>query len=959
MQHSTSAPPSPSHRHGHQTPSRMPVSQTPSPYLSPQPSGFMQPYLGVTRRRLLIPTVRRSSDGNSPKFGSKPASRLARSTSGSASHHSSPDPGSIQRPPTLVGKEWIGAECRFEVLEEFELEGYQIYAVEKWVVERTRPITVLTVYTGDPKHKIAVTALSPTPSLMHHEAQVEWEKALQVLRRDGARPKETDRGTLMVTSLANFRSDFTIVQIPDGNYLHAREQLWTNINLLRMGCSGRSALTLQKPGETTIDRFVSMYNFPDKIRCGDLFNATVLGLVKAVQASLAIFGMFDLNYERNGLLCDITVDGIQKWITEIGEPHLHVEPMERVADPTIVSALLSLVFTMRNKLHDLGQLVPRDPFLEPRGFVNSLTVFHYTSRNHSHPLPEPSSNIALIEAIDAAHDRFKQSEPFKVHRVLKSKIGDLTTDLRTATNQNHSGSNMETTSNLSLFVTGVLSRGKDVSASLQYLWSGRVLDLKTRRVGWTSDGEREEDLEVTKSDGKSTDEEHELPSGIHWSGRVQRKIGSWTALGRAKKMSVDISGRAWPWTHPAETAQETHTPVGPTVVITSGEDDYALSSGQVSPIWEHPTTASSSAFDRLHSAIPTAASSSVNISEYDRKLNEFDQKRSQKRNPAHRIVTWSDPKSIHGNFGRTESSSDGYGTETTWGDSHEVPFGGGENWTRKRLINSQLQRRRSFADVNRLKGTRVLPIERMKIDVELCGQLLIMHRRENHLQNMIKCMEQLCYTLSETNSTLRDEYQEHNEKLSPFLSRGSVISEVESIRLKADSMAQETKALQYESAQFRPEYLWSIAEPARRRTLELREKVFGTGRRLPPGVSGAHGQFNRLQWTLDGQGRLVDSFGKDESEVEEELALGDLVQFLEGGEEEDEEDVVQHPSLKPTWLLKFFTSWGARWGASAAILKKNDDTATAQATPIGTMTPRAQSPVPTPSPTPLGLQARK
>lgn len=68
-----------------------------------------------------------------------------------------------------------------------------------------------------------------------------------------------------------------------------------------------------------------MYNFPDKIRYGDLFNATVLGLVKAVQASLAIFGMFDLNYERNGLLCDVTVDGIQKWIIEIGEPHLYVE----------------------------------------------------------------------------------------------------------------------------------------------------------------------------------------------------------------------------------------------------------------------------------------------------------------------------------------------------------------------------------------------------------------------------------------------------------------------------------------------------------------------------------------------------------------------------------------------------------------------------------------------------------
>jgi len=151
-----------------------------------------------------------------------------------------------------------------------------------------------------------------------------------------------------------------------------------------------------------------------------------------------------------------------------------------------------------------------------------------------------------------------------------------------------------------------------------------------------------------------------------------------------------------------------------------------------------------------------------------------------------------------------------------------------------------------------------------------------------------------------------------------------------------------------------------IASPARRRTLELREKVFGTGRRLPQGASGAHGRFNRLQWTLDGEGRLVDSVGRDESEVEEEAALGDLVEVLEGMEEEDEEDVVEHPSLKPTWLLRFFTNWVARWGASAAILKKNDDPPIVPTTPqTGGVTPRAQSPIPTPSPTPLGLWARK
>jgi hypothetical protein len=135
MQHPASTPASLANSPSQYNLSRTSVSQMTSPYLSPQSSGFTVPqYLGVTRRRLLIPTVRRSSDGNSPKIASRPVSRLARSTSGSTSHHSSPDPGATPRPLTWAGKEWIGVDCRFEILEELELEGYQIYAVEKWYV---------------------------------------------------------------------------------------------------------------------------------------------------------------------------------------------------------------------------------------------------------------------------------------------------------------------------------------------------------------------------------------------------------------------------------------------------------------------------------------------------------------------------------------------------------------------------------------------------------------------------------------------------------------------------------------------------------------------------------------------------------------------------------------------------------------------------------------------------------
>ena len=56
-----------------------------------------------------------------------------------------------------VGLEWFGLPAQFEIVAlDIELEGYQMYAVEKWIVERDRPVTVLVVYTGDPAHKVRV-----------------------------------------------------------------------------------------------------------------------------------------------------------------------------------------------------------------------------------------------------------------------------------------------------------------------------------------------------------------------------------------------------------------------------------------------------------------------------------------------------------------------------------------------------------------------------------------------------------------------------------------------------------------------------------------------------------------------------------------------------------------------------------------------------------------------------------
>lgn len=57
-------------------------------------------------------------------------------------------------------------------------------------------------------------------------------------------------------------------------------------------------------------------------------------------------------------------------------------------------------------------------------------------------------------------------------------------------------------------------------------------------------------------------------------------------------------------------------------------------------------------------------------------------------------------------------------------------FDGG--WLRFTLI-----RRRSFHDLDTFRGIEVLTPERMKIDVEICGQMLIIYRRAEHLQNVI------------------------------------------------------------------------------------------------------------------------------------------------------------------------------------------------------------------------------
>lgn len=149
----------------------------------------------------------------------------------------------------------------------------------------------------------------------------------------------------------------------------------------------------------------------------------------------------------------------------------------------------------------------------------------------------------------------RQGEAYKVHRVLKSKLDDLATDLRTADGPGSGITGLKPTTDLGAIVKTILSgtSGKEGAASLRHLWSGRPEQIgrkrKEREAVWSEgereDGEREwkerekQEAKANKErdkterererDAKSTDDDGDYLGGRPWGGRMQRKIENWTA----------------------------------------------------------------------------------------------------------------------------------------------------------------------------------------------------------------------------------------------------------------------------------------------------------------------------------------------------------------------------------------------------------------------------------------------
>ncbi|ERS96633.1 sin3 complex subunit [Sporothrix schenckii 1099-18] len=276
-------------------------------------------------------------------------------TTGMASSAPAPNRRHVVTPDPVSFRYLEQDPCISVVDRRASLVGYELYLVEQWVCSRQSPTIVIATYTGDPNHAVVVGVLSIPAN------ENEWSARLKMyfktMQQYHARPKDSPFGEIMATNLSSFPSALTVIAVRDGDIRRHRQDFIVNEDLKRLGCSGRSGLTLSEPTRATQEKFQSLYKTSEKIP----FSESVVELIKQCQTALFIFGMLESQY-IDGLLCDVTETAVGDWWTEVGAEYYNAEPTDGILGPTTVAALLGMLMGARSRLAWYGASVSKDVF---------------------------------------------------------------------------------------------------------------------------------------------------------------------------------------------------------------------------------------------------------------------------------------------------------------------------------------------------------------------------------------------------------------------------------------------------------------------------------------------------------------------------------------------------------------------------------------------------------------------
>ncbi|KAK5992673.1 Protein STB2 [Cladobotryum mycophilum] len=304
-------------------------------------------------------------------------------------------------------------DCVESVQKQAVLRGYELYLVEQWACSRKSPTLVIATYTGDEKHSIVVGILSvpANEKLWSNRLRVYFKAADQ----SHTRPKDTELGELMITNLSSFPSSLTVIPVPKGDLRPHRQIFIVNEDLKRLGCSGRSGLTLTEPTEATQTKFQQLYKTNKDIP----FSQSVTELIKLCQVALYVFQKLDHEY-IDGLLCDATETAIRNWWTDVGGEHYNYEPTDGVLGPTTVAALLGLLMGARNRLHWQGAPVSKDVF-DIESTKRGIAYFQKAQKLEKSRRLDQQTLFKLVTATTKAAAR----EGWGVQKAVKSTVTEI------------------------------------------------------------------------------------------------------------------------------------------------------------------------------------------------------------------------------------------------------------------------------------------------------------------------------------------------------------------------------------------------------------------------------------------------------------------------------------------------------------------------------------------------------
>lgn len=276
------------------------------------------------------------------------------------------------------------------------------------------PTFIIAAFTGDASHSITVGIIS-VPS-----DEESWSDRLRIyfkaLIQHNTRKKDTPLGALMVTNLSGFPSSLTIIPIPDGNVSAHRKDFFVNENLKRLGCAGRTGISVAEPTLAAQAKFHQLYKTSDKVGLYE----SVIEMVKLCQIALMLFGVLDSVF-IDGLLCDVTERAAQQWWIEFGVDFYNVQPNDGVLGPTTVAALLGSLIGVRNRLHALGVPVSKDAFdvqATKRG-IASFQKSHKISPRTRRVDRNTLNRLYKLTAKQAT------AESWAVPRAVKSTVAEL------------------------------------------------------------------------------------------------------------------------------------------------------------------------------------------------------------------------------------------------------------------------------------------------------------------------------------------------------------------------------------------------------------------------------------------------------------------------------------------------------------------------------------------------------